>query len=197
MRLLDVRYLKNTGPFAASPAAQQIRREIESAIAGVYWPLGSNSFTLHEQRQGNGVKPIKDHFIGYLRSENWIVEHRLALSARLQPGKVDAVRTLTDGRMFAVEWETGNISSSHRALNKIALGMLDGRVAGGALILPSGDMYRYLTDRVGNYPEIAPYFPMWEALPIDGVLAVYVVEHDALSSLVPLIAKGTDGRARI
>jgi hypothetical protein len=57
-------------------------------------------------------------------------------------------------------------------------------------------MYFYLTDRIGNYAEIQPYFPVWQALSIkDGVLAVIEIEHDALSVDVPHITKGTDGRA--
>lgn len=197
MRLLAVRHLKNSGIFSASSMAKSIRNDIETAIGGVQWPTGSGSFTLHDKRQGNGVKPIKEDFVRHLQSEGWLIEQRMALSSRLKPGKVDAARLLPDGRIFAVEWETGNISSSHRALNKIALGMLDGHVAGGALVLPSREMYCYLTDRVGNYEEISPYFPVWESLPVEGVLSVYVVEHDALSREAPLIRKGTDGRALV
>jgi hypothetical protein len=113
---------------------------------------------------------------------------------------VDAIKDLGDGRIFALEWETGNISSSHRALNKMAVGLLDKVIAGGILVLPSRAMYLYLTDRVGNYSEIQPYFPVWECLGnsgqiSDGVLVVIEVEHDALSDAVPWIPKGTDGRA--
>jgi hypothetical protein len=57
-------------------------------------------------------------------------------------------------------------------------------------------MYRYLTDRVGNYAEIEPYFDLWRALTVkDGLLAVIAVEHDAVSVSAPRIPKGTDGRA--
>ena len=120
----------------------------------------------------------------------------MAIASRQRPGAVDAVKVLPDGRSFAVEWETGNISSSHRALNKMAVGLLDGILAGGILVLPSRDMYQYLTDRVGNYAEIKPYFPVWRNLKIkEGVLAVIEIEHDSLSLDVPPIRKGTDGRA--
>lgn len=99
-------------------------------------------------------------------------------------------------RLFALEWETGNISSTHRALNKMTLGLLKGLLIGGVLIVPTRAMYKYLTDRVGNYPEIEPYFPLGRALRIDeGLLAVFAIEHDAVSKSAPRIPKGTDGRA--
>jgi hypothetical protein len=83
---------------------------------------------------------------------------------------------------FVAEWETGNISSSHRAVNKMALGLLTGRISGGVLVLPARKLYRYLTDRIGNYEELRPYFPMWSALPVaDGYLGILAVEYDAAS----------------
>ena len=78
----------------------------------------------------------------------------------------------------------------------MAIGLMDGVLAGGILILPSREMYQYLTDRVGNYAEIEPYFPVWRNLSINkGLLAVIEVEHDAVSLDIPPIRKGTDGRA--
>jgi len=78
----------------------------------------------------------------------------------------------------------------------MAVGLLDGILAGGILVLPSREMYQYLTDRVGNFVEIAPYFPVWRNLQInEGVLAVFEIEHDATSLVVPPIKKGTNGRA--
>jgi hypothetical protein len=112
-----------------------------------------------------------------------------------RPGPMDAVFAVGT-QLFCVEWETGNVSSSHRALNKMALGILNGVLIGGALILPSRAMYRYLTDRVGNYDEIEPYFPLWKSLKVGrGLMVVFEIEHDAVSRDVPRIKKGTDGRA--
>ncbi|GER84776.1 hypothetical protein KTAU_34120 [Thermogemmatispora aurantia] len=76
--------------------------------------------------------------------------------------------------------------------------MLKGALIGGVLILPSRNMYRYLTDRIGNFEEVEPYFPLWEALATfvaRGVLWVVAIEQDAVSKSVPRIEKGTDGRA--
>lgn len=95
-----------------------------------------------------------------------------------------------------MEWETGNISSSHRALNKMALGLLQGTLLAGVLIVPSRDLYRYLTDRIGSISEIEPYFPLYRSIPCrEGILTVMVIEHDGFRAGVGRIPKGTDGRA--
>ena len=95
-------------------------------------------------------------------------------------------------------WETGNISSSHRAVNKLVLGLLREVFLGTALVLPSRKLYPYLTDRIGNYEELEPYFDVWRAINLnEGFLAIFVVEHDAIDSNIPTIAKATDGRALI
>jgi len=77
------------------------------------------------------------------------------------------------------------------------VGLLTGKLIAGVLVLPSRAMYNFLTDRIGNYREIKPYFPIWKALhaSFPGYLAVIEVEHDLTSREVPLIQKGTDGRA--
>ncbi len=130
-----------------------------------------------------------------LAKGGWKLEQPLDLATVKRPGKLDAVYESAHGPV-AVEWETGNISSSHRALNKMALGLLKGKLAAGILIVPTRRMYRYLTDRVGNIDELDPYFDLWRCIPCDeGVLEVVVIEHDAESLSVPRILKGTDGRA--
>ncbi len=80
----------------------------------------------------------------------------------------------------------------------MALGIIKGILLGGILILPTRELYQYLTDRIGNFRELAPYFPMWKALHCDeGFLAVIAVEHDGASTEVPRIRKGTNGRALV
>ncbi len=64
------------------------------------------------------------------------------------------------------------------------------------LIIPSRKLYNWLTDRIGNFLEIEPYFPLWRSITVkQGVLAVIEIEHDGTSENVPRIIKGTDGRA--
>jgi len=58
-----------------------------------------------------------------LAQDGWALEEPLDIAVVSRPGKVDAVLYAQEGPV-ALEWETGNISSSHRALNKMALGLL-------------------------------------------------------------------------
>ncbi len=101
--------------------------------------------------------------------------------------------------MFAVEWETGNVSSSHRALNKMTLGIRDDILCGGILVLPSRRLYELLTDRIGNYREVAPYFDIWRHCDVAkrGILAVLEIEHDREDPSAPALTKGTDGYALV
>jgi hypothetical protein len=73
-----------------------------------------------------------------------------------------------------------------------------GSIATGTLIVPSRKLYKYLTDRVGNFQELEPYLAFWRSVPCtSGVLEIIVVEQDGESLDVPKIPKGTDGRALI
>lgn len=198
MKVLRTEILVSSGVFPSSAEFRSIQDDIITSIEKVEWPTGSGSFTINPVDKGNGVKPIKEHCMSHLRSCGWHIEHKMRIVASAKPGKVDAMIDVPDGRGFVLEWETGNISSSHRALNKIAVGMLDGCLAGGCLIVPSRSLYRYLTDRIGNYQELEPYFPLWRSLSShisNGVLMVVEVEYDSKSDEVPFISKGTDGRA--
>lgn len=175
--------------------------QILKAIQSIEWPPGSGSFTLYDQPgkrrgEGNGVKPIKNACMSRLRDEyGWTLETRIDIATLKVPGPLDATCLLGES-LLCVEWETGNISSTHRSLNKMCLGLLKGLIIGGVLILPTRKMYRYLTDRVGNLSEIEPYFPFYRVIPVRrGVLVVIGIEHDAVSLNVPRILKGTDGRA--
>ena len=111
-------------------------------------------------------------------------------------GAMDAAKNFGPDPPFIVEWETGNISSSHRSMNKLALGLIEGAISGGVLVVPTHDFARYLTDRIGNARELQPYFPLWSAAKVSrAYLAVLAVEYDRTSEEVPRIPKGTSGRA--
>lgn len=200
MKIIQVERLIDVGGFSATEAYKTIERHIIQAVKAVQWPPGSGSFTLYDQPgkargKGSGVKPIKDACMFHLESLGWGLETKFPISSSKRPGKIDTTYPVGN-RLFCVEWKTGNISSSHRAINKMALGILKKVLIGGTLIIPTRAMYKYLTDRVGNFSELEPYFPLWRALNVnEGLLIVIAVEHDAVSQSVPRIPKGTNGRA--
>lgn len=197
MKIVRVEVLIDSGDFSNGDEFNRIRMQLFEAIRAVQWPPDSGSFTIHPVRKGNGVKPIKSGFMLRLQQLGWDLETRLPITSNRNPGPIDATYRVGDTR-FAVEWETENISSSHRALGKMTLGMKSGRLCGGALILPTGNLARYLTDRIGNYPELEPYFDLWKSAALAvGVLMVVAIEQDAESTSVDRITKGTDGRALI
>lgn len=200
MKIVQIERLIDAGGFSQTEEWQAIEEQIFEAIRSVEWPPGSGSFTLFDEPgkkrgQGSGVKPIKQACMQRLKSLGWQLETPADIATVRRPGPMDATFQVRD-RLFCVEWETGNISSSHRSVNKMALGILKKILIGGALILPTREMYKYLTDRVGNFRELSPYFPLWKALDVEeGLLLIIAIEHDATSDEVPRIKKGTDGRA--
>ena len=200
MKIVQEVTLISAGEYARSKEWGLTRASLHRAIREVDWPPGSGSFTIFpesgkKRRQGNGVKPIKNKLMKELKRQGWRLEEPLDIAVSHRPGKLDAV-LMTQHWPVALEWETGNISSSHRALNKMALGLLKEVLAGGILVVPSRELYKYLTDRVGNIAELEPYIDLWKSVPCQtGILEIVVVEHDATSRKVRRIPKGTSGRA--
>lgn len=200
MKIARTQFLLQAGAFAASAEWETRYEEVCHAIRAVDWPPGSGAFTLYEESgkkrgEGNGVKPIKDACMTRLQKCGWALEAEIGVASVRRMGRIDAACNIGK-KLLCLEWETGNISSTHRALNKMGVGLLKNVLIGGILILPTRKMYAYLTDRVGNYEEIEPYFPLWQSLGIsEGVLVVIAIEHEAVSRDVLRIPKGTDGRA--
>lgn len=207
MKLLEQITLVDHGGFSSTPEYQQVMCDVKGAVAAVVNPPGSDRFTINPTRRdgkwhGNGVVPIKKGFTSYLSECGWELEVRSASkNGEARPGAFDCHYTFQDSSVhpFAVEWETGNISSSHRAINRLAVGVQNSNTSGGLLVVPSGAMKSWITDRIGNAPELRPYIPLWEEF--DRLsdepyyLGIVVIEHDDTDPLVPFIAKGTDGRS--
>lgn len=211
MRIVETVVLLSRGEFGASAEWAAIRDKIHSAITAAEWPVGSGSFTIYPESgkksgEGNGVVPIKAKSMRLLFEDGWTLEYPWEVATRTgktgsrekgsRPGDIDAAKVFDQG-LVVVEWETGNVSSSHRAINKMALGLVTGKCVAGVLIIPNMSLARYLTDRIGNIEEIRPYIPLWENLSVaEGVLELVVIEQDHESFDVPRIPKGKDGRAR-
>jgi len=190
------------GPFPAAAEWAKVSADVERAVKATDWPHGSGTFTIYPESgkkrdQGNGVVPIKIPCVAALKASGWSKE-KLPPEKRktFKTGKLDALIETSAG-WVAFEWETGNISSSHRALNKLIQALGRGELVGGFLVVPSDALAAFLTDRIGNIRELRPYLEGWGAYPVaNGVLRIVVVEHDATSWDVPKIPKTTAGRAK-
>ncbi|HEY1348163.1 MAG TPA: hypothetical protein VGF67_00885 [Ktedonobacteraceae bacterium] len=197
VRLPNVGPQLTSGKFSQTETWNNLYAQIISGIQKCEWPEHTGLFTLYDKKQGNGVKPIKDPCMKYLKSRGWALEAPSRVATAIRSGNIDAAFTV-ENKLFCVEWETGNISSSHRSLNKLALGLIQGDFIGEVLIVPSRAMYYYLTDRIGNIRELEPYFPIFQAIRIlEGILAIVVIEHDQVSTQAPPIPKGNDGSSLI
>jgi hypothetical protein len=174
-------------------AADADLAEIRAVIPTIHWPPGSGGFTINPTLMGNGVVPIKEAFALDLHDRGWTME--VLAFGRGGPGEFDAGRVREGAWSTFVEWETGNISSSHRSLNRLLLALMRGIARQGVLVLADGALYRFLTDRIGNWPELSIYRDVYARDDVPGRLVVIVVSFDATDASVPLIRKGTDGRA--
>ncbi|AGA21677.1 MULTISPECIES: Putative BamHI-like type II restriction endonuclease [Bacillus] len=154
-----------------------------------------NEKIIYTDRKGNKQEKLLYYdFESPLKDDE--LKNKIVSMTTAKPGALDACKKAGD-KLFVVEWETGNISSSHRALNKMALLLLNGHISAGILIVPTRKMYPYLTDRIGNYDELLPYFNLWKNVDVDkGYLEIIPIEHDDLCELAPIIPKGTDGNAK-
>lgn len=77
MKIVATHELISKGPFAASQEWRDIRNTVHEAIGAVVWPPGSDIFTIHAQSgkkrgEGNGVTPIKDAAVLYLKNRGWL-----------------------------------------------------------------------------------------------------------------------------
>lgn len=178
----------------------------------------------------NGVVPLRQMFRKNLEDAGWNSEEPLSLKPyfeRIRSDKTipqvfrypspvaDAVHDplhegvgdfdfwlrSDTGFRTVIEWETGNISSSHRSLNKICLALMGGLIDAAVVIVPSNKLNVHLTDRVGNIRELQPYFYFWSAFGrslMRGLLAIVEVEQDALVKSTDerdFIPRGEDGNA--
>jgi len=200
MKIVHVETILSCGTYAKSAHWRETREAIHKAVRKCAWPPGSKLFTIYPQSgkkrgEGNGVVPIRSEFIKELRKLEWTIEGKAKNLLNQQLGDFDAVLS-GPGSPVVVEWETGNISSSHRSMNKLTMLVADGIIAAGVLVVPSRKLYVYLTDRIGNYQELEPYLKLWKSVPCKaGVLEIVVIEQDAESKKVRKIPKTTAGRA--
>lgn len=201
MKIVHVETIISRGAYPKSKEWKMVREGLQQSVQAVDWPPGSGKFTIYPESgkkrdEGNGVKPIKAECMTRLVALGWKKENRFKKTSDVEPGSLDAMYYGEAGSVV-MEWETGNISSSHRALNKMAIGLMRGLVVGAVLVVPSRKLYAWLTDRIGNFPEIEPYLDLWRSISCEnGVFEIVVIEQDAESFDVPRIPKGSDGNSK-
>lgn len=229
MRWLRTIVLFDKGGVASCSDWDRIHQSFVRSIELIDYPVGSGKLTLRRkaldagsiQWTRNGVSFLRNRFLeNMVVREGWQAEGEvdlerleenplLSLYPSREPysepvtssfGAFDFVTTTAGGMRVGIEWETGNISSSHRSLNKLSIVLAANKIQAGVLILPSRKLYEHLTDRIGNIGELSPYLGMWkrmgEAVEY-GMLAIVVVEHDDLTDdpNYPYLKMGKDGRA--
>lgn len=229
MRWLRTLVLFDKGGVVSSEDWESIHSSFVRSIELIDSPRGSGRLMLRRKTKDAESKQWNRNGVGYLRSrflehmvadEGWQAEGEVDLQnlqekpeLRLYPsmeaysepitsafGDFDFVTTTDGGIRVAIEWETGNISSSHRSLNKLSIVLAAKKIQAGVLILPSRNLYDHLTDRIGNIGELSPYLGMWKSMGAAverGMLAIAVVEHDELTDdpEFPYLKAGKDGRA--
>lgn len=200
MKIIECVDIINSHLFSENIYLSNAWEDISNAIQLTDWPHNTGRFLIFPEKKGNGVKPIKVPCINYLNSKGWLIEALPDIGSTVldtgKTGDLDALKKTPDG-YIAFEWETGNISSSHRAINKLLLTMQETKTLGSFLVVPSNSLKVYLTDRIGNIGELKPYMPLWRNIPaISGAFRIVVVEHDETSIEIPKIPKGKDGRAK-
>lgn len=194
MKVVNVVDVLSRGTFAQSDDWKKLQLEVVDAAKKIVWPIGNSVFSINPVKKGNGVIPIKERFLDELDAHlHWTTERkrkRLLL-------QLDAISEFTAG-CVGLEWETGNISSSHRAINRLMLGIHQKQLIGGILLVPSRNLYQYLTDRIGNFDELEQYIPLWQQFPFpEAVFQIVVFEQDENDTTIPFIPKITAGRANI
>lgn len=229
MKRLRTMILFDRGDVASTDDWRLVHESYHRSIQSVDFPEGAGSLTLRRRQKltggqwnRNGVVYLKKRFFSYMKeNEGWQQEVDFDLGEGEKPAEVhlypegntyvehissrfggfDLVTMAPGGTRIAIEWETGNISSSHRSVNKLAIALVNGTIQAGVLIVPSRGLYAQLTDRIGNIGELSGYMPMWQSMGVGvkrGLLAFTVVEQDLVtdSSTFPYLPRGKDGRAR-
>lgn len=133
MRIIEEIDLVDIDDCKATLDISRATEEIRQAIRALVWPSGADRFNIFPQSgkksgEGNGVRPIRDAFVLALEEQGWDSEVKFPVitdSTMADFGKMDASKSIF-GKPFVAEWETGNISSSHRAMNKMSVGLIEG-----------------------------------------------------------------------
>jgi hypothetical protein len=170
VKIIRVETLISRGSYPRSAHWSRTRREIHQAARSCSAP----PCTGKKRDEGKGILPAKSGFLNRLEKRGWAIRGPAKNALGKKLGGFDAVTQDPEGPAV-VGWQTGNISSSHFSLNKIASLLSLGTIAAGTLIIPL---------RVGDIEELESCFTLWRSVPCEnGVLEIVVIEWDAAESL--------------
>jgi len=183
------------------PALKRAYFEITKSIKSVTWPTGSSKCTINNSEKNiNGVVPLKEScYVMLEKNYNWLREKSLKVlkEEKKKGGPIDVYKEFTGSSAFALkrvglEFETGNISSAHRSLNKLLLGLNRKELDLSVIMMPVKTLAYYLTDRVTNYEELEPYF---ENVKRSAFIFIGFAA-EAYDPSAPIIPKGPDGMSK-
>lgn len=170
----------------SSALAAQAYQEVELSINNMIGNINNSA------KNCNGVVPVKEGCYQLLEEKyGWFREKPLD-TFQEKGGPIDVYKEFvssTEVIKVGLEFETGNISSAHRSMNKLALGITNHELDLAILLMPIHALSYYLTDRVSNYEELQPYFSLVSHYPF--IFLGFDAEN--LSPSYPYLPKGKDG----
>lgn len=181
------------------PLAKQAYDEVCISISSAVWPRTANMFTVNNSEKNiNGVVPLKENCYVMLEEKyNWFREKPLDVLKleKAKGGPIDVYKEFGDGTRTlraGLEFETGNISSAHRSMQKLMLGLNRKELDLAMILMPVHELAYYLTDRCANYEELEPYFENAKGKPF-----IFIgFNAEAYSPDVEVIPKGRDGMSK-
>ena len=177
-----------------NPLAKEALMEVETSIQENI-SEGSDHFIINSSEKNcNGVVPVKEGIYRQLECYyNWSREKPLPYlkEEAKKGGPIDVYKEFGSDSSFKVglEFETGNISSAHRSMNKLCIGLRTGDINLAMLVMPVKEMAFYLTDRISNFEELEPYFPLLQQYPF----IVFGFDAEEYNPSAQLLPKGKDG----
>ena len=170
------------------PCAKMAYLEIKESICNMIGDINN------QKKNCNGVVPIKEGCYKTLEEKyGWYREKPLSILVKQgKGGPIDVYKEFNyESGTFCVglEFETGNISSAHRSMNKLNLGIIVGELQLAVLMMPMHELSYFLTDRVANYEELRPYFSLVSQVPF--IIIGFNAEN--FGEEYQFLSKGKDG----
>jgi hypothetical protein len=153
LKIMDVVTLQSCGTYAVSRHWKKTRKQIHDAVKRCERP----------------------EFVSFLKTKGWAMDRRSRNAFDRALGYFDAVLPGPE-KPVVVEWEAGDVSSSHYSMNKLTMFVSSGIISAGVLVVSSRRFYVRSGDRAGNFRELDAYLGLWKSVPCGaGVLELIVV----------------------